>query len=45
MHEFGMHVNVDGVYIPLVQERDGSDAVYPAAHAVVHSEPDATNAP
>jgi len=44
VHEFGMHVNVDGVNVPLVQERDGSDGSYPAAHAVVHSEPDATKA-
>jgi len=45
VHEFGMHVNVDGVNVPLVQERDVSDGAYPAAHAVVQTEPDAREDP
>jgi len=40
-----MHVNVDGVNIPLVQERGVSDGVYPVAHSVVQCELDVTEDP
>jgi len=38
-------VNVDGVNVPLVQERVGSDGRYPVLHCVVQSEPDAMRDP